>query len=99
MFPPTPRRLQWLASITGSDGRNKTVGYYMTQLEAAHAWDADQRKLGRKDCNFPRLDRGEVQAIPGHSSKRAATLTAVALAIGAPPRAPSQKKKRSSSAA
>ena len=45
MFPPKPsRRRQWLASIPGSDGRNETVGYYMTQLEAAHAWDADQLK-------------------------------------------------------
>ena len=70
---------RWLASIIGCDGRSRTVGYFATQEGAARAWDREQRRLGRVDCNFPRA--GEVQAQPrvcvqrsrkGRGSKRKA---------------------------
>ena len=62
----------WAAKIS-VDGATHNLGVFETQEEAARAFDDEQRRLGRRHCNFPR--QGELQALPGvHQRSRASQL-------------------------
>jgi hypothetical protein len=62
----------WVAHIKSERNRNKNLGTYATQEEAARAYDAAARRLyGEFACvNFPRL--GERSAITGEIARGAA---------------------------